>query len=75
MRSIRARLCSFLAQTGHESSQFNRFVESLNYTTPQRLMRVWNQGSFRGNYGAFHTRIRAALPPGQSPNLFTLGRA
>lgn len=39
--NTRTRLCSFLAQTSHESNQFNRLVESLNYTTPQRLMRVW----------------------------------
>jgi putative chitinase len=36
-----ARLSSFLAQTGYESGQFNRLTENLNYTTPQRLMRVW----------------------------------
>jgi putative chitinase len=36
-----ARLSSFLAQTGYESSQFNRLVENLNYSTPQRLMTVW----------------------------------
>jgi putative chitinase len=36
-----ARLCSFLAQTGYESGQFNRLVEGLNYTTARRLMTVW----------------------------------
>ena len=39
--NTRARLCSFLAQTGHESAQFNRLVEGLNYKTAGRLMKVW----------------------------------
>ncbi|WP_114968881.1 caspase family protein [Rhodoferax ferrireducens] len=41
----------------------------------EALLKVWNQGRFRGSYDAFHTRIRAALPASQSPNLFTLGQA
>lgn len=39
--NTRARLSSFLAQTAYESGQFNRVVESLNYKTPLRLMKVW----------------------------------
>jgi hypothetical protein len=41
----------------------------------EQLLRTWNQGAFKGNYAQFHARIRAALPPTQSPNLFTLGPA
>ena len=41
----------------------------------EQLLRVWSQGGFTGNYGSFHARIRAALPPTQSPNLFALGKA
>ena len=41
----------------------------------EKLLRVWDHGKFNGNYLSFHTRIRAALPPSQSPNLFALGPA
>ena len=34
-----------------------------------------NNGGFQGSYASFHARIRAGLPPTQSPNLFTLGPA
>ena len=41
----------------------------------EQLLRVWSQGAFTGNYAKFHARIKAALPPTQSPNLFALGKA
>ena len=41
----------------------------------EQLLRVWSQGAFTGSYGSFHARIKAALPPTQSPNLFALGKA
>ena len=41
----------------------------------EALLRVWNNGTFAGNYGGFHARIRAMMPASQSPNLFALGKA
>jgi hypothetical protein len=41
----------------------------------EQVLKVWSEGAFKGNYGAFHARIRAGLPHTQSPNLFTLGTA
>ena len=41
----------------------------------EALLTVWNHGAWRGGHANFHARIRAALPPTQSPNLFTLGKA
>lgn len=35
------RIASFLAQTGHESGQFNRLTEGLYYKTAARLVAVW----------------------------------
>ena len=40
-----------------------------------RLLQVWNNGSFSGNYTQFRHLIAAGLPPTQSPNLFVLGSA
>jgi metacaspase-1 len=41
----------------------------------EQLLRVWNNGGFKGSYASFHARIKASLPPTQSPNLYTLGSA
>lgn len=41
----------------------------------ERLLAVWNRGAFHGTYAQFHARIKAGMPPTQSPNLFTLGPA
>ncbi|HET7524605.1 MAG TPA: caspase family protein [Burkholderiaceae bacterium] len=41
----------------------------------EQLLKVWNHGAFKGNYGLFHKQILAKMPSTQSPNLFTLGRA
>jgi hypothetical protein len=41
----------------------------------EQVLKVWNQGGFKGSYGQFHARVRAAMPATQTPNLFTLGSA
>ena len=41
----------------------------------EQLLKAWNNGGFKGGYASFHTRIRAAMPATQSPNLYTLGKA
>jgi hypothetical protein len=40
-----------------------------------RLLQVWNNGGFTGNYTQFRNVIVAGLPATQSPNLFVLGSA
>lgn len=41
----------------------------------EQLLKVWNHGTFSGNYSSFYARLKAAMPPSQTPNLFTLGTA
>ncbi len=41
----------------------------------EQVLKVWNGGKFKGNHRLFHARVRAGLPPTQSPNLYTLGPA
>ncbi|MBL8306654.1 MAG: caspase family protein [Rubrivivax sp.] len=41
----------------------------------EQLLQAWNNGKFKGSYASFHAKIRAGLPPTQSPNLFVLGPA
>ncbi len=40
----------------------------------EQLLKAWANGAFKGNYGSFHARIKAAMPATQTPNLFTLGK-
>lgn len=54
-------------QTSMDGLHNGAFTES--------LLKVWNQGKFKGDYNLFHQRIRAGLPATQSPNLFVLGQA
>jgi hypothetical protein len=39
------------------------------------LLKVWNNGTFVGDYSRFHKQIVKGLPASQTPNLFPLGAA
>ncbi len=39
------------------------------------MLRVWNRGKFSGDYRKFHRAIVQRMPPDQTPNFFTAGRA
>jgi metacaspase-1 len=41
----------------------------------EQVLKAWSNGTFKGNYGVLYARIKAAMPPTQTPNLFTLGTA
>ena len=41
----------------------------------EQVLKVWNNGGFKGSYASFHARIRSLMPATQTPNLFTLGKA
>ena len=37
------------------------------------LLRVWNNGEFKGSYRRFHKAIKRNMPPDQTPNYFRVG--
>ena len=39
------------------------------------MLRVWNNGRFKGDYRTFHKQIVKHMPPVQTPNFFTTGPA
>lgn len=65
---------SVILISGCQDNQFSMDGND-NGAFTEQVLRVWNNGAFQGSYAAFHARVRAGLPPSQSPNLFTLGPA
>jgi len=39
----------------------------------EQVLKIWNQGAFKGSYALFHAQVKARMPATQTPNLFTLG--
>jgi len=60
--------------SGCQDNQFS-MDGNHNGAFTEQVLSVWNSGGFKGTYATFHARVRAGLPPTQSPNLFTLGPA
>jgi hypothetical protein len=65
---------SLILISGCQDNQFS-MDGNHNGAFTEQLLKVWNHGGYRGSWASFHARIRAGLPPTQSPNLFTLGPA
>jgi hypothetical protein len=38
----------------------------------EELLNVWDDGAWKGNYAAFHEKIRAGMPDDQQPNYFVV---
>ncbi|WP_328941408.1 caspase family protein [Streptomyces sp. NBC_00250] len=45
----------------------------VNGAFTEALLRVWDDGAFKGGYRDFHRAIQRRLPPTQSPNLYLTG--
>jgi hypothetical protein len=73
-RIVSAFLPSLILISGCQDNQFS-MDGNHNGAFTEQLLKVWNHGSYKGSYASFHARVRAGLPPAQSPNLFTLGPA
>lgn len=39
-----------------------------------QLLRIWNNGAFKGDYKKFHDAIQHRMPPDQTPNYFRAGQ-
>lgn len=39
----------------------------------ETLLKVWNSGSFKGDYISLYKQIRGNMPPWQTPNYYTVG--
>jgi hypothetical protein len=70
--SIEAVKASILLISGCQDNQLSADGDFNGLFTSQ-LLRVWKDGSFKGNYKKFHREIMRRMPPDQTPNYFRAG--
>jgi hypothetical protein len=70
--AIEAVRASILLISGCQDNQLSADGDFNGLFTSQ-LLRVWKEGSFKGNYKKFHRAIVRRMPPDQTPNYFRAG--
>jgi hypothetical protein len=63
---------SVLLISGCQDNQLSADGDFNGLFTSQ-LLRVWNNGAFKGDYKKFHREILRRMPPDQTPNFFRVG--
>jgi len=64
---------SVLLISGCQDNQYSADGDFNGLFTAQ-LLRVWKNGTFKGNYKRFHKAILRRMPPDQTPNYFWVGQ-
>ncbi|MCC0030027.1 MAG: caspase family protein [Brucellaceae bacterium] len=73
MRPQRATVrCSVRLLSGCQDNQVS-MDGFFNGRFTEELLKVWNDGRFRGDYHSFHRTIVNGMPPTQTPNHFKVG--
>jgi len=66
--------CSVRLISGCQDNQLSQ-DGTFNGLFTAKLLQVWNDGTFQGDYSQFHTDILRRMPPDQSPNHYVIGIA
>jgi hypothetical protein len=64
---------SILLISGCQDNQLSQ-DGAFNGLFTAQLLRVWKNGTFKGNYKGFHKAILRRMPPDQTPNYFWAGQ-
>ncbi|ADO57402.1 caspase family protein [Paenibacillus polymyxa] len=64
--------CSVKLISGCQDNQTSADGDINGYFTA-KLLEVWNEGKFRGNYKDFYEKLKSIMPPTQTPNYYNIG--
>jgi hypothetical protein len=65
--------CSIKLISGCQDNQTSLDGE-VNGLFTEKLLNVWDNGNFRGNYSTFYKSIIRLMPPSQTPNYLNIGK-